>query len=91
MMPQSGTSTSTVYCRICVFVPSVERTETRKRDRRVQHFINLIIQQCSHYNINTALLVTGSNNPNILYSYFVIHYQEALPVSLAIEELQYCV
>lgn len=72
-------------------MPSVERTETRKRDRRVQHFINLIIQQCSHYNINTALLVTGSNNPNILYSYFVIHYQEALPVSLAIEELQYCV
>ena len=54
-------------------------------------FINLIIQQYSHYNINTALLVTGSNNPNILYSYFVIHYQEALPVSLAIEELQYCV
>lgn len=54
-------------------------------------FINLIIQQYSHYNINTALLVTWSNNPNILYSYFVIHYREALPVSLAIEELQYCV
>lgn len=54
-------------------------------------FINLIIQQYSHYNINTALLVTWSNNPNILYSYSVIHYREALPVSLAIEELQYCV
>lgn len=63
---------------------------TKERHTR-EAFINLIIQQYSHYNNNTALLVTGSNNPNILYSYFVIHYQEALPVSLAIEELQYCV
>lgn len=63
---------------------------TKERHTR-EAFINVIIQQYSHYNNNTALLVTGFNNPNILYSYFVIHYQEALPVSLAIEELQYCV
>lgn len=36
-------------------------------------FWNVIIQRYSHYNINTARLVTGSNSPNILYSYFVIY------------------
>lgn len=36
-------------------------------------FLNVIIQQYSHYNINTAGLVAGSNIPDILYSYFVIY------------------
>lgn len=76
------------YCNDAIMLLEEERKN--KRDICAA-FINLIIQQYSHYNINTALLVTGSNNPNILYSYFVIHYQEALPVCLAIEELQYCV
>lgn len=95
-LPEHDTTTNETSFELDDFQVKIKKSQTFKKERNkeqthsIPQYFTRIIKLYSHYNIHNVQLVTDSNNLNIYFLYVTL-YQEALPVSLAIEELQYSV